>query len=46
MYNAATVPNLVPEFKKLDIPVLGTAPKDPYPDQPEVLSPACQRQGG
>jgi pimeloyl-ACP methyl ester carboxylesterase len=33
-----SVPNLVPEFKKLDIPVLGVCgDRDPYPDQPEVL---------
>ena len=33
-----SVPNLVPEFKKLDIPVLGVCgADDPYPDQPEVL---------
>jgi pimeloyl-ACP methyl ester carboxylesterase len=33
-----SVPNLVPEFKKLDVPVLGVCgANDPYPDQPEVL---------
>jgi pimeloyl-ACP methyl ester carboxylesterase len=33
-----SVPDLVPEFRKLDIPVLGVCgDKDPYPDQPEVL---------
>ena len=33
-----SVPNLVPEFKTLDIPVLGVCgANDPYPDQPEVL---------
>jgi 3-oxoadipate enol-lactonase len=33
-----SVPNLVPEFEKLDIPVLGMCGgDDPYPDQPEVL---------
>jgi pimeloyl-ACP methyl ester carboxylesterase len=33
-----SVPNLIPEFKKLDIPVLGVCgANDPYPDQPEVL---------
>src|SRR5215467_6339005 len=33
-----SVPNLVPQFKKLDVPVLGVCgDKDPYPDQPEVL---------
>jgi pimeloyl-ACP methyl ester carboxylesterase len=33
-----SVPNLVPEFRKLDIPVLGLCgAKDPYPDRPEVL---------
>ena len=33
-----SVPNLVPVFKTLDIPVLGVCgDKDPYPDQPEVL---------
>jgi pimeloyl-ACP methyl ester carboxylesterase len=33
-----SVPNLVPEFKKLEIPVLGVCgDRDPYPDQPEVL---------
>ena len=35
---SAAVPNMVPEFKKLDIPVLGVCgADDPYPDQPEVL---------
>ena len=34
-----SVPNLVPDFKKLNVPVLGVCgDKDPYPDQPEVLS--------
>jgi pimeloyl-ACP methyl ester carboxylesterase len=33
-----SVPNLVAEFKTLDIPVLGVCgADDPYPDQPEVL---------
>ena len=33
-----SVPNLVADFKKLDIPVLGVCgDRDPYPDQPEVL---------
>src|ERR1041384_3190604 len=33
-----SVPDLVGEFKKLDIPVLGVCGDlDPYPDQPEVL---------
>ena len=33
-----SVPDLVPEFRKLDIPVLGVCgDRDPYPDQPEVL---------
>jgi pimeloyl-ACP methyl ester carboxylesterase len=33
-----SVPNLVPEFKKLEIPVLGVCgDRDPYPDQPEIL---------
>jgi 3-oxoadipate enol-lactonase len=33
-----SVPNLVPEFKKLEVPVLGVCgANDPYPDQPEVL---------
>ena len=33
-----SVPNLVPAFAKLDIPVLGVCgADDPYPDQPEVL---------
>jgi len=33
-----SVPDLIPEFKKLDIPVLGICgANDPYPDQPEVL---------
>lgn len=34
-----SVPDLVPEFRKLDLPVLGLCgTKDPYPDQPQVLS--------
>lgn len=34
-----SVPDLVPEFRKLDIPVLGVCgANDPYPDQPEVLA--------
>ncbi len=34
-----SVPNLVPEFRKLDVPVLGLCGgDDPYPDQPEVLA--------
>jgi pimeloyl-ACP methyl ester carboxylesterase len=34
-----SVPNLVPEFKTLDVPVLGVCgANDPYPDQPEVLA--------
>jgi pimeloyl-ACP methyl ester carboxylesterase len=33
-----SVPNLVPEFRKLDIPVLGICgDQDPYPDRPKVL---------
>jgi pimeloyl-ACP methyl ester carboxylesterase len=33
-----SVPDLVPAFKKLDLPVLGVCgDQDPYPDQPEVL---------
>jgi len=33
-----SVPDLVPEFTKLDLPVLGVCgDRDPYPDQPEVL---------
>jgi len=33
-----SVPDLVPEFRKLDVPVLGLCgDKDPYPDRPEVL---------
>lgn len=33
-----SVPDLVPEFRKLDLPVLGVCgDQDPYPDQPEVL---------
>jgi 3-oxoadipate enol-lactonase len=33
-----SVPDLIPEFKRLDIPVLGVCgDQDPYPDQPEVL---------
>jgi 3-oxoadipate enol-lactonase len=33
-----SVPNLVPDFRKLDLPVLGLCgDKDPYPDQPEIL---------
>jgi pimeloyl-ACP methyl ester carboxylesterase len=34
-----SVPNLIPQFKTLDIPVLGLCgADDPYPDQPEVLA--------
>src|SRR5262249_40239733 len=34
-----SVPNLVPEFAKLAVPVLGVCgADDPYPDQPEVLA--------
>jgi pimeloyl-ACP methyl ester carboxylesterase len=34
-----SVPNLVPQLEKLDIPVLGVCgANDPYPDQPEVLA--------
>src|SRR5215471_15961428 len=34
-----SVPNLVPPFKTLDIPVLGLCgADDPYPDQPEVMA--------
>jgi pimeloyl-ACP methyl ester carboxylesterase len=34
-----SVPNLVAQFKTLDIPVLGVCgADDPYPDQPEVLA--------
>jgi len=33
-----SVPNLVPAFRKLDLPVLGICgTDDPYPDQPEIL---------
>ena len=33
-----SVPDLVPKFRKLDVPVLGICgDKDPYPDQPQVL---------
>lgn len=33
-----SVSNMIPEFKKLEIPVLGVCgANDPYPDQPEVL---------
>jgi 3-oxoadipate enol-lactonase len=33
-----SVSNLVPEFRKLDVPVLGLCgDKDPYPDQPDIL---------
>jgi 3-oxoadipate enol-lactonase len=33
-----SVPNLVSDFKKLDLPVLGICgDKDPYPDQPDML---------
>jgi 3-oxoadipate enol-lactonase len=35
---AASVPDLVPAFRKVDIPVLGICgSKDPYPDQPHIL---------
>jgi len=34
-----SVPNLVPRFRQLDVPVLGVSgADDPYPDQPDVLS--------
>jgi 3-oxoadipate enol-lactonase len=34
-----SVPDLVPAFRKLDLPVFGLCgDKDPYPDQPEVLA--------
>ncbi len=34
-----SVPDLVPDFRKLDLPVLGLCgAQDPYPDRPEVLS--------
>jgi pimeloyl-ACP methyl ester carboxylesterase len=34
-----SVPDLVPEFRKLDVPVLGLCGvNDPYPDRPEVLA--------
>ena len=34
-----SVPNLVPRFRQLDVPVLGVCgADDPYPDQPDVLS--------
>ncbi|MFL6799921.1 MAG: alpha/beta fold hydrolase [Xanthobacteraceae bacterium] len=34
-----SVPNLVPAFCKLDVPVLGLCgANDPYPDQPQVLA--------
>jgi 3-oxoadipate enol-lactonase len=41
-----SVPDLVPEFRKLAIPVLGVCgDRDPYPDQPEVLrGMACFRE--
>ena len=33
-----SVPDLVPDFRKLPVPVLGVCgDQDPYPDQPEVL---------
>jgi 3-oxoadipate enol-lactonase len=33
-----SVPNLVPAFRALDVPVLGLCgTDDPYPDRPEVL---------
>lgn len=35
----SSVPDLVPAFRKLDIPVLGLCGSDdPYPDKPEVLA--------
>ena len=35
----SSVPDLVPAFKRLDLPVLGVCgANDPYPDQPEVLA--------
>jgi len=35
----SSVPDLVPAFRKLDVPVLGLCgANDPYPDKPEVLA--------
>ena len=35
----SSVPDLVPAFRRLDLPVLGVCgANDPYPDQPEVLA--------
>jgi 3-oxoadipate enol-lactonase len=35
----SSVPDLVPQFRSLDLPVLGLCgSNDPYPDQPEVLA--------
>jgi pimeloyl-ACP methyl ester carboxylesterase len=35
---AASVPDLIPAFKQLDVPVLGICgTQDPYPDQPQIL---------
>lgn len=36
---ATSVPNLIPAFKQLELPVLGLCgDRDPYPDQPAILS--------
>lgn len=36
---ARSVPNLVPQFRQVKVPVLGVCgANDPYPDQPEVLA--------
>jgi pimeloyl-ACP methyl ester carboxylesterase len=35
----SSVPDLVPAFRQLDLPVLGICgANDPYPDKPEVLA--------
>ncbi len=35
----SSVPDLIPAFRKLDVPVLGVCgANDPYPDKPEVLA--------
>ena len=35
----SSVPDLIPAFRKLDVPVLGLCgANDPYPDRPEVLA--------
>lgn len=36
---ASSVPNLIPQLRTLDIPVLGVCgTEDPFPDQPELMS--------